>query len=33
VEGLLALEQGKIRATLISAVTEASLRAQRLMPK
>ena len=32
VEGLLALEKGKIRATLISAVTEAALRAQRLMP-
>ncbi len=33
VEGLLTLEQGKVRATLISAVTEASLRAQRLMSK
>jgi pyrroline-5-carboxylate reductase len=30
VEGLLALEQGKLRATLISAVTEATRRAQGL---
>ncbi len=32
VEGLLALEQGKLRATLISAVTEAARRAKGLMP-
>ncbi len=32
VEGLLALEEGKFRATLISAVTEAAKRAKGLMP-
>jgi pyrroline-5-carboxylate reductase len=32
VEGLLALEEGKLRATLISAVTEAARRAKGLMP-
>ncbi len=32
VEGLMVLEQGKLRATLISAVTEAARRAKGLMP-